>query len=340
VSEPAKPYFTGAFDRLLYLRTLPLFGTLPPDDLALLATYTIERQFEAGAVLIAEAGRVEAIHLLVDGSVRTSRGGVEIGVFGPRDTVGVLGLLARTDAGVEAVTVTAARTLEIGADALLDLFEDHFSILQHVMSGVASLVLDKRRQILLAGAPEPKSEPTIARSHPLDFVERIFFLRRALPRGFTSVAALAGIARRATELRLEPGALLWSQGDQADAVVIPVSGSIVCVVDGGTHRFRCGPGVFVASSEALAGAPHWYEARVDTTLLALRVSIEDLIDVFDDHFELAMEMLALMARDLLEVAETAAIEAEAAASSAPAAPALEAEAAASSAPEAPDADPA
>ena len=84
-------------------------------------------------------------------------------------------------------------------------------------------------------------------------------------------------------------------------MIIPVRGSIACVVDGGTHRFRCGPGVFVASSEALSGASHWYEARTDSPLLALRVAVEDLIDVFDDHFELAMEMLALMARDLLEV---------------------------------------
>lgn len=310
MSDPSKPYFTGAFDRLLYLRTLPLFGTLPPEDLALLATYTVERQFEAGARLTSEIGRVEAIHLIVDGSVRTSRGGSPIGVFGPRDTVGVLGLLARTDAGVEALTVTASRTLQIGTDALLDLFEDHFSILQHVLRGVASLVLDKRRQILLAGAPEPQEEPAIASARPLDFVERIFFLRRALPPGFTSVAALAGIARRATELRLEPGALLWAQGDPADAVVIPVRGAIACVVDGGTHRFRCGAGVFVASSEALAGASHWYEARADSALLALRVSVEDLVDVFDDHFELAMEMLALMARDLLEV-EAPAVEADA-----------------------------
>ena len=183
MSDPSKPYFTGAFDRLLYLRTLPLFGTLPPEDLVLLATYTVERQFEAGARLTSEIGRVEAIHLIVDGSVRTSRGGSPIGVFGPRDTVGVLGLLARTDTGVEALTVTASRTLQIGTDALLDLFEDHFSILQHVLRGVASLVLDKRRQILLAGAPEPQEEPAIASARPLDFVERIFFLRRALPPG-------------------------------------------------------------------------------------------------------------------------------------------------------------
>jgi CRP-like cAMP-binding protein len=300
VSEPAKPHFSGAFDRLLYLRTLPLFGTLPPEDLALLATYTEERQFEAGALLVAEVGRVAAIHLIVDGSVRTSRGGSPIGVFGPRDTVGVLGLLARTDGGVEAITVTATRTLEIGADALLDLFEDHFSILEHVIRGVASLVLDKRKQLLLSGAPELQVDVSIPRVRPLDLVERIFFLRRAMPREFTSVAALAGIARRATELRLEPGALLWNQGDPADAVVIPVRGAIACLVDG-QQRFRFGPGVFVASSEALAGAPHWYEARTDSPLLALRVAIEDLIDVFDDHFELAMEMLALMARDLLDV---------------------------------------
>jgi CRP-like cAMP-binding protein len=301
VPDSSKPFFSGAFDRLLYLRTLPLFGTLPSEDLALLATYTTERLFEPGAVLASEVGRVEAIHLIVDGSVRTSRAGAPIGLFGPRDTVGVLGLLSRADAGVEAVTVTTTRSLEIGADALLDLFEDHFTILQHVLRGVASLVLDKRRQILLAGAPEPGEDASPIPARPLDFVERIFFLRRAMPSGFTSVAALAGIARRATELRLEPGTLLWSQGDPADAVVIPVRGSIDCIVDGGAHRFRFGPGVFVASSEALAGAPHWYEARTDSPLLALRVSIEDLIDVFDDHFELAMELLALMARDLLEV---------------------------------------
>lgn len=301
MSAPSEPRFTGTIDRLLYLRTLPLFGTLPPEELALLATYTTERQFEAAALIASENDRVAAIHLLVEGSVRTSRGGAPLRVFGPRDAVGVLDLLARADDGIEAVAVTATRTLEINAEALLDLFEDHFSILQHVLRGIASLVLEKRRQILLASAPVSALDVSVPPSRPLDFVERIFFLRRALPPEFTSVAALAGIARRATELRLDAGAPLWSQGDAADAVVIPVRGSIACSVDDGVHRFRFGPGVFVASSEALASAPHWYAARAESTLLALRVSTEDLIDVFDDHFELAMELLALMARDLLEV---------------------------------------
>jgi CRP-like cAMP-binding protein len=304
VSAPIKSHFSGAFDRVLYLRTLPLFGTLPPEELALLATYTTERQFAPGALLATQDGCVESIHLVVDGSVRTSRGGAPIGVFGPRDTVGVLGLLARADEGIEVVAVTATRTLEIGAEALLDLFEDHFSILQHVLRGVAELVLAKSKQRLLAGAPESSEAPSQSGARPLDFVERIFFLRRAMPAGFSSVAALAGIARRATELRMEPGELLWSQGDPAVAVVIPVRGAIACVVDGGVHRFRFGLGVFVAANEALAGAPHWYEARAESPLLALRVAVEDLVDVFDDHFELAMEMLALMARDLLAVTAT------------------------------------
>ena len=301
MSDPSKSHFSGAFDRLLYLRTLPLFGTLPPDELALLATYATERQFEPGALLATQDGCVESIHLLVDGSVRTSRGGAPISVFGPRDTIGVLGLLARADEGIDVIAVTPTRTLEIGAEALLDLFEDHFSILQHVLRGVAELVLEKRKQRLLEGAPESVGAPSQSQARELDFVERIFFLRRAMPPGFSSVAALAGIARRATELRLETGELLWNQGDPADAIVIPVRGAIACVVDGGAHRFHFGLGVFVASSEALAGAPHWYEARAQSPLLALRVAVEDLIDVFDDHFELAMEMLALMARDLLEL---------------------------------------
>lgn len=300
MSEPSKSHFSGAFDRVLYLRTLPLFGTLPPDELALLATYTTERQFEPGDLLATLDGRIESIHLLVDGSVSTSRAGAPIGVCGPRDTIGVLGLLARVDEGIEVVATTATRTLEIGAEALLDLFEDHFSILEHVLRGVAELVLEQSKQRLLASAPVSVEAPSQSPARPLDFVERIFFLRRALPPGFTSVAALAGIARSATEIRLEPGDLLWKQGDPAGAIVIPVRGVIACVVDGGAHHFRFGLGELVASSEVLAGAPHWYEARAESPLLALRVAMEDLIDVFDDHFELAMEMLALMARALLE----------------------------------------
>jgi CRP-like cAMP-binding protein len=247
---------------------------------------------------------VGAIHVIVEGSVRVSRHGKPLRIAGPHDAIGVIGLLARAAEGFEAIAVTDTLTLEIDADTLSDVFDDHFSIYHHLLQGVARRSLEDRRLLAADGGYSSVSgQCRVLPARPLDLVERIFFLRRAMPLGRSSVTALADLARRVTEVHLPPGARLWSQGDPSGAMMLLVSGWVECVVDGGRQRFRFGPGASVGSLDSLAGVPRWYEPTTEEKLVALRLSAQDLLDVLEDHTQVATELMAVVAGDALEVAE-------------------------------------
>src|SRR5690349_17474458 len=120
-------------ERVLYLGSLPLFGNLPAQELALLAEYAHERSVPAGTVLHGPGEVVGSLYVVVEGAVALQRRGTPLGTVGPREAVGVLGLLAGADEGIVATTVSAAVLLEIDGDALRDVFEEHFSILDHAI---------------------------------------------------------------------------------------------------------------------------------------------------------------------------------------------------------------
>jgi len=293
----------GRVERLLHLQKLPLFGTLAPGDLAVLASYARERFFPKGRAILRSGEPVGAIHLVVEGSVRVSWNGKPLPVAGPNDAIGVIGLLARAAEGFEATAVTDTLTLEIDADTLSDVFDDHFSIFHHLLRGVARRSLEDRRQLTSdAGYSSVSDKCRVLPARPLDLVERIFFLRQTMPLGRSSITALADLARRVTELHLPPGARLWSVGDPSDAVMLLVSGWVECVVDGGRQRFRFGPGASVGALDSLAGVPRWYEPTTEDKLVALRLSAQDFIDVLEDHTQAAMELMAVVAEDALESA--------------------------------------
>jgi CRP-like cAMP-binding protein len=304
VSAPPETFVLGSLDRLLELQTTPVLGALPPHELAAFAEHARPRSFLAGQVLLDEGAPTGSIHLIIEGQVRVSRRGNPFRVFGPREAVGVIGLLARTDTGVHAVAMRDTLTLELTREALLEVFEDHFGVLEGVLRSVARLLLSERLQIHGdAGLKSAALETLTCPARPLDLVERIFVLRQSLPFASTSVDALAGLARRVEELRLAAGERLWTQDHRADSMLVLVCGSVEGVVDGGRQRFRFGSRASIGGVDALAGAPRWYTATALEPVVALKINIEELMDLFEDHFDLALELLAALSRDILAVFE-------------------------------------
>jgi len=53
--------------------------------------------------------------------------------------------------------------------------------------------------------------------------------------------------------------------------------------------------------DALADEPRWFRARVGEGLVALKVDVDLLYDVLEDHFEIAMSMLRGMAVGMLRL---------------------------------------
>jgi CRP-like cAMP-binding protein len=307
MAKRASERLIGEVERLIHLQALPIFGALPPPELALLARHATPRGFAAGAVLARRGERVSSMNVVVDGAVRVERRRGPSRVLGPHEAVGVIGLLARKDDGVEAIAVTETLTLEIAEGTLLDVCDDHFPVLLHLLRSLSQRSLEERRRLGSDAGYDAHEVPAVAATAPrvLDLVDRIFFLRRTMPLGQSSLTALSALARRVTERRAAPGALLWEEGAASDALLLLVSGSVAGIADGGRQRFRFGPGAAVGALDGLAGVPRWFSASAETEVLALRLSVADFIDVLEDHVQAAMELMAVVASDVLEVAERA-----------------------------------
>ena len=52
--------------------------------------------------------------------------------------------------------------------------------------------------------------------------------------------------------------------------------------------------------DAVARLPRWYSAAASGPLRVLELRSNDLIDVLEDHFDMAMEFLAVVSGALLE----------------------------------------
>jgi len=55
--------------------------------------------------------------------------------------------------------------------------------------------------------------------------------------------------------------------------------------------------------EGLAGHPQWYEAVAETPVVALRTDTDTFLDVLEDHFAMATDVMGAMASGLLVAME-------------------------------------
>jgi CRP-like cAMP-binding protein len=291
--------------RILYLKRLPSFATLPGPDIAVIAEQAQERFFAAGEVLLREGQAVSALYFVVEGALDVHRRGRFVGRVGPGAGVGGLGLFARDPEGAQVTAASDTLALELDADTVLEVFEDRFSILHHVLRDFSRQFVDLVSRVRvdpMNGIPETAfgMDP----NQELDIVERIFFLRQMLPFQRASINALAELSRGLTQVRFEPGVTLWHEGDVGPGIYLILAGHVTATSEARGLLFRPGPGFPLGALEAVAESPRWYDAVAETRLVALHGSVEALIDVFEDNFEMAMDYLQVLAQAMLEILES------------------------------------
>jgi CRP-like cAMP-binding protein len=291
----------GTLERLHCLKTFPLFSDLTSADLTALAQYTRERFFRKRAVLLPPGSEVAEVHFIVEGEVEMRQADGRIVRAGPGEGVGMLGLIARLDEGVSAVARTETLTLTVNADTLVDILEDHFRILRHLLRALCALSIDNRRKhgnaALLEASRESMVPGTVTE---LDLAQRIFCLRATAPFARSRIASLATLARQAKDVSFGMGETLWSAGDPGSTALLIVSGCVKGASEDATQSFRFEPGSYPGLMEAIARVPLWYSAVAETPVTALRIDAEDIIDVLEDSADTALELMAVVAAQLLE----------------------------------------
>jgi CRP-like cAMP-binding protein len=252
-------------------------------------------------VLLREGEPVEAIHYLVEGRVRASFKGRDLGTAPPGSGIGALGVLTRDQQGMDAVAETDVLTLEQDSDAVFEILEDNFAILRYALQDVCRQIIDS----VVNGPVQPQNIPPSSWRPPgddLDLVDRIFVLRRAPPFARASLNALAELARNVVQVRFDPGVRLWGVGEPGRNVVLLVSGSVRCT-PANRPSFTAGAGWPLGALEAIGGTTRWYEAVTETPVVGLSGDVETLYDVLEDNFDMAMAYLSTMGRAWLRSME-------------------------------------
>jgi len=290
-------------ERLLLLRTLPVLGTLSPGDMGLITEHMQTRVFATGEHLQRPGEPISAVHILVEGRVRLKRGDQVLGQATSGAGVGGLAFLARDPNGVEAVAETDVVALELDGDTLDEILEDNYPILQHVLRetsrGLIELWHEAPRECLAAQAP--MKAPGFR--SPLDLVQRMLFLRQGLPFIRASASALADLSRNLVELRFGAGTVLWRRGEPGRQVQMLVDGDVSCAAPIEGFALRPEPGYPLGGLDAVAGAPRWYDAVCETSVVTLSGDVEVLFDLFEDNPDVALAYLAQIARVHLDSLE-------------------------------------
>ncbi len=295
-----KVVLVGPLDRVLYLRTLPVFEPLSPEALAAIAQHARERFVRRGTTVLRPDRPAEAVYMVVDGRISVYRDGRRVEEAGPGEAVGFLHLLSRSSHGIEARADVDTLTLELDWDAQLDVCEDHFPVLMQYVRYLSRRSVAELSRLADGTRLGEAGDAPFVGARALNLVERMLGLRRSRPFSTCSVDALSELARHVVEQRLRAGQPVWARGTPAGHLLLVVAGCVRCQVDPG-RAFLAGPGVALGMHEALMDGVRWYDAATTEDLVGLRIDVEPLVDILEDHFEMAVELTSMMAVRLMEL---------------------------------------
>jgi CRP-like cAMP-binding protein len=304
--------FVGPYERALFMRTLAPLDELNADELATFAEIAKERRFRAGEALFRAGEPVNAVHVVMEGSVRAV--GAELrmpAVAGPRDSVGFLAMLAHGPGGMEAIALEDTLTLELDREHFIEQLEESFLTFEHVVRKLARLTLESRREVPDGAYLAPgEGVPPFWPGRTTDLVERILLVRRpSAPFEKTSLDAVVDLSRFSHEVRLPAGATIWTAGDRGNDAYMILAGRVLCTTRGNQTRFRCGVGYPLGNLERLCDEPRWYTAVCETEVVAFRSEADSFYDMVEDHPDMGSQFVSIMAQNLIRLLSTPAVAA-------------------------------
>lgn len=279
------------FQRVLFVRSVGIFASLSPEVAAVVAEHSRESFFPKGSFLYRQNQKATMIRFIVRGRVEIRRHGVPVRVMHAKQVVGGPAAVSEDDQGYDCVALEDTITLEVSADDMRDIFEDHFDYLREVLGRLAQEVIQARLNLPgHAGFTAELRDDLIYPDEALDLVEKMALLRRTFTFAEGRIDALSDLAKHIEVVRHDKGHRLWKAGDSAHDFLLLLGGRIHGTTEK-HHSFRLGPMDAAGSLEALASRNRWYDAVVEEDLVAFRVEAEVFYDVLEDNADMAYSVL-------------------------------------------------
>ncbi len=293
-------------DRALFLKAQPYLEGVESNVLAVVASYSEEREYARGAwirkagepvdrVCFLGSGRVEVVHTIDDSPwARTIEAPGAIGMAHH------FGKIPETPA-VQALDRTIC--IEVETPDFTQIMEDHFSLLLQMARATADHILlsirdSGTRRVAEEGFAEADRTETPAQ---LDLVQRLGRAKRMPFFRGVNLTVLGELIRFDPPRRVPAGEVLWKAGDPIDCMVLVLDGRFES--QGAFGSSVAPAGSTLGAWEILLNGPRiegWVATEASRVLTIHR---EFFIDVLEDHFEFALGYLAQVSRRLIEELE-------------------------------------
>lgn len=126
-----------------------------------------------------------------------------------------------------------------------------------------------------------------------DSVEKALALRSAPLFATLAIDVLLPVANMCTELELEPGQVLFEQGEIGDALYVVIRGSVVVELNGEVIA-TLGAGESVGEMAALDWEPRSASVIAEQATALIRLDRNDLMDLLGDHPELVGRLATVL----------------------------------------------
>ncbi len=288
----------GVRDRVLALKSLNSFAD--QDDLALgmMAERALYRHFEAGDTIATEGSPIASVHIVLAGQARVTRNGQQVAMVQRGRGIGFLSYLGRDENGVTAVAVEATDTLGVPVDALEDAREEHFSLVRNGIRLASDALVKRRGQLPVDPAEAEPARMGVRPERELTLVERVLRTREGVLFSRCNTDAVVELIRRGRNVTFEPGQIIWREGIEATFYLRVEYGIIDCTTADG-RSVQVGEGFTVGVHDCFGKLNRGYTARANTEVIAFQMDIEAMLGVLETHYELAQDLEALLAQQLL-----------------------------------------
>jgi CRP-like cAMP-binding protein len=115
-------------EKVIALEGVELLEGLTPQQLARIASIAREVKYPPGKVVFEPAKPMEALYVVIDGSVELSRDGQTLVVAGPNQVLGAWALFDEDPMPLTARSMEDTRLLRIGRDDFYDVLSDNVEI--------------------------------------------------------------------------------------------------------------------------------------------------------------------------------------------------------------------
>lgn len=292
---PADLRLIGPQERLLLLKALTITEGLPAEGLVPLALHARECSFDEGEVLFKEGAALDGVFVVFEGRLAMDRRGTARPSIGTGEVAGALEVMAQVESTVTATAAERTLALHIPAGTLFEVYEDHFGIFVSTLRGVASALLGEGAAVVTS--VDAEAVPSMVPDSD-DLLSRLTLLSENRIFSRSRLDSLARMAAQLDPFRAEADTSLWTRGDAGGWAVCILRGEIRCAAEG-LVLFTRGPGAIVGSLEAFAGRPRWFDATATSAIVGFRINMERFMDLLEDDFSLAQDVLAELARRLL-----------------------------------------